>query len=426
MHKEEFSYMYKNYLILILLIIFLLPLNEFAICDKVGYKVIGNFYLEDGDQVTIKLQLKDAYPDSVFVYMMSGRDFNGWIKDSDNINVYSKTCYNGDNLFNFMIPSSNTYYFLIYPYNPSQVASYNLLNNSGDNNSNGSQIINNPKEVPITNITKEKNKPPISNPGNSITAYVNEPIYFDGSNSYDPDGNIRSYIWDFGDGTTSYGMTVYHQYSNQGEYGAYLTVVDSGGLKNTKRITIRIEKNTINPTLPILAFIFVLVAIGAAYKKINISNSMGDFNSSTKKTKVKSKQSPSLEIPSIDSGNTINNLASTVLPKKKNIQKKDSKVKITKKTKVKSKQSPSLEIPSIKSKNEFTNLSLEELLKMVEIDKQNITIEQINKKREYYLEMWESDKFPDNTKSRKKAEEKYNYYKEIFDELIDRFSKEQI
>jgi PKD repeat protein len=60
---------------------------------------------------------------------------------------------------------------------------------------------------------------------------VGQNIHFDGSGSYDPDGDTLSYKWDFGDGTSSgwqSDSSAYHIYSILGNYTINLTV--SGGL----------------------------------------------------------------------------------------------------------------------------------------------------------------------------------------------------
>ncbi len=49
---------------------------------------------------------------------------------------------------------------------------------------------------------------------------------FDGSGSFDPDGHLISYVWDFGDGTTGSGPTITHTYVTAGTYSASLTVTD--------------------------------------------------------------------------------------------------------------------------------------------------------------------------------------------------------
>ncbi len=73
----------------------------------------------------------------------------------------------------------------------------------------------------------------------NVVFTVNSPLItgvevsFDASSSYDPDGYIVEYIWDFGDGrtlTTSKAV-VTHVYEEPGEYTVTLTVVDNDGLK---------------------------------------------------------------------------------------------------------------------------------------------------------------------------------------------------
>jgi PKD repeat protein len=52
-------------------------------------------------------------------------------------------------------------------------------------------------------------------------------VQFDGTSSYDPDGQITAYKWDFGDGTTATGSRVSHTYSGAGFYAVSLTVKDN-------------------------------------------------------------------------------------------------------------------------------------------------------------------------------------------------------
>ncbi|ADB57107.1 PKD domain-containing protein [Archaeoglobus profundus] len=69
---------------------------------------------------------------------------------------------------------------------------------------------------------------------------VGEVITFDASSSYDPDGVIVEYRWDFGDGNavTTTSPTVTHTYSNWGAYKVTLTVVDNGSLVNSTSVWI--------------------------------------------------------------------------------------------------------------------------------------------------------------------------------------------
>lgn len=66
------------------------------------------------------------------------------------------------------------------------------------------------------------------------TPIPNMPITFDASASYDPDGTIVDFVWNFGDGNTtatSY-KVISHVYAEHGNYSATLTVVDNDGYSN--------------------------------------------------------------------------------------------------------------------------------------------------------------------------------------------------
>ena len=56
---------------------------------------------------------------------------------------------------------------------------------------------------------------------------------FDGSYSYDADGVIESYKWDFGDKGMAVGNKVTHVYGKPGVYSVTLTVADDGGASST-------------------------------------------------------------------------------------------------------------------------------------------------------------------------------------------------
>ena len=58
---------------------------------------------------------------------------------------------------------------------------------------------------------------------------VSELAVLDGSASTDADGQILSYIWDFGDGATGEGQVVNYAWSRAGEFTVTLTVIDDSG-----------------------------------------------------------------------------------------------------------------------------------------------------------------------------------------------------
>jgi len=68
-------------------------------------------------------------------------------------------------------------------------------------------------------------------------------ISFDASSSYDPDGNIISYAWDFKDGNTGSGETLNHTFSSIGSYKVELTVTDNKGPTASATKTIIAKKS---------------------------------------------------------------------------------------------------------------------------------------------------------------------------------------
>lgn len=78
-------------------------------------------------------------------------------------------------------------------------------------------------------IASSSNMPPVANAGPDRGALVDQILDFDGSLSYDPDGSIASYNWDFGDGISSLEVYASHAYSAAGTYVVTLTVTDNNG-----------------------------------------------------------------------------------------------------------------------------------------------------------------------------------------------------
>ncbi len=73
------------------------------------------------------------------------------------------------------------------------------------------------------------------------TPVVGDPIKFT-STSIDPDGDIVTWVWDFGDENTGTGKTYTHTYTLAGKYTVNLKVVDDHGISssnnNTKTLTV--------------------------------------------------------------------------------------------------------------------------------------------------------------------------------------------
>ena len=65
-------------------------------------------------------------------------------------------------------------------------------------------------------------------------------VNFDASKSYDPDGTIRRYSWNFGDNCYGTGKTISHTYAESGNYTVFLTVYDNYSLSATTQHKIEV------------------------------------------------------------------------------------------------------------------------------------------------------------------------------------------
>jgi PKD repeat protein len=70
------------------------------------------------------------------------------------------------------------------------------------------------------------NEPPVAEANGPYFAEVGEEIMFDSSGSYDPDGDMLTYTWDFGDGNISYDVNPTHTYTYEHDFTVTLVVSD--------------------------------------------------------------------------------------------------------------------------------------------------------------------------------------------------------
>ncbi|MEM3579656.1 MAG: PKD domain-containing protein [Candidatus Bathyarchaeia archaeon] len=118
------------------------------------------------------------------------------------------------------------------------------------------QIVHNPLSADSTVFLQVGPPPP--QPPFAVFTYaptypeVNEPVTFDASGSYDPDGYIVSYTWNFGDGniSTTSNPVITHKYVAFGDYPVTLTVTDNSGLTDQETATIHVSQH------PVAAFTF--------------------------------------------------------------------------------------------------------------------------------------------------------------------------
>ncbi|MCX6551689.1 MAG: PKD domain-containing protein [Acidobacteria bacterium] len=103
--------------------------------------------------------------------------------------------------------------------------------------------------------------------GTPVAAFVYAPsapitqsdVTFDATSSTDADGQIVTYSWNFGDGSTGTGSVVRHQFSSGGAYTVVLTVTDDRGLSASKSLSVAVTESAaptadfvMSPTNPVI------------------------------------------------------------------------------------------------------------------------------------------------------------------------------
>ena len=99
----------------------------------------------------------------------------------------------------------------------------------------------------VTLTITSVNDPPVADPDGPYTGTVDQPVGFDGSGSYDIDGTIDSFEWDFGDASSGTGPAPDHTYTTAEEYTVTLTVTDNQGGTDTATTTATITPAPNNP-----------------------------------------------------------------------------------------------------------------------------------------------------------------------------------
>ncbi len=94
--------------------------------------------------------------------------------------------------------------------------------------------------IPLTYDPDMTNNPPLAVIDSPRWVRRDRPAEFDGSNSYDTDGQVVGWLWDFGDGSTGEGAIVEHAYIAPGVYDITLTVVDQMGARASASDSIRV------------------------------------------------------------------------------------------------------------------------------------------------------------------------------------------
>ena len=95
-----------------------------------------------------------------------------------------------------------------------------------------------PNILPIANVSPDK-----------ISGPAPLDVTFFATGSYDPDGSLGNFRWDFSDGNQYWGATAYNTFYTDGVYTAQLTVYDNSGGSAFETITITVTSSNIAPIL---------------------------------------------------------------------------------------------------------------------------------------------------------------------------------
>lgn len=120
--------------------------------------------------------------------------------------------------------------------------SYNVRLNVTDNDGASAtllHVITVSNRFPVASFTFSPQQPLL---GDTMT--------FDATDSYDPDGTVASFTWDFGDGNTTLtaSNTIAHRYSQLGIFNVTLTVTDNEGADNSMRQTVSVNVRNVAVT----------------------------------------------------------------------------------------------------------------------------------------------------------------------------------
>ncbi len=110
------------------------------------------------------------------------------------------------------------------------------------------------KDTAFVNVQANANQPPNAVASANVTSGAAPlAVNFTGSSSSDPDNNISTYLWNFGDGNTANTANASHTYNIAGNYVASLIVTDAGNLKDTATVNITAQAPSGLPTIRVNA-----------------------------------------------------------------------------------------------------------------------------------------------------------------------------
>jgi DNA/RNA endonuclease G (NUC1)/PKD repeat protein len=95
-----------------------------------------------------------------------------------------------------------------------------------------------PNQVEV--LVEANDRAPVAATDGPYTGMEGSPVTLSGAASSDPDHDVLTYAWDFGDGTTGTGATPQHTYADNGNYVVTLTVSDAAGAEATATTSVTV------------------------------------------------------------------------------------------------------------------------------------------------------------------------------------------
>jgi parallel beta-helix repeat protein len=197
------------------------------------YKPLVLYPADDAEGVGLKVTLKVLVidPDSQFITV----DFYNAVGD-----VYLGHALNVQN-------NSNATLQILLPFDAT-FAWYAIANDSQLENQSDIWFFTTKQRPP-------QNEKPVSEPGGPYQASINQMIQLNGSSSYDPDGTIIFYRWNFGDGSSEIlDSAPLHSFTDPGTYTVTLTVVDNEGRSSMSNTTVVIGGTIFTNEPPVAQF----------------------------------------------------------------------------------------------------------------------------------------------------------------------------
>lgn len=117
----------------------------------------------------------------------------------------------------------------------------------------GSLNIDNSKIVYVEYDPNSYDWSPVTHANGIYYASIGDEITFDASGSFDADGEIVKYNWDFGDGAISSSSTATHVYKERGIFTVTLTTIDNYGNIGVDKTWAFIDASNEKPNAPIIS-----------------------------------------------------------------------------------------------------------------------------------------------------------------------------